>query len=180
MFATRRALLACLMISLTVSLGYALAGIPNVELMTLTIAISGYLLGVRLGVLVGAASAAIHAMFNPFGASLPPLLVSQAVGFAGAGAAGGIIAPMIEKVSKRLVAAVLAAGLGFGLTLFYDILTNVGGYYTMGGGSSQGLLAFVTGGVAFMIMHIVWNTLLFLFVLKPVLTVLSRYRYELS
>jgi hypothetical protein len=168
------------MISLTVALGYVLAGLPNIELMTLTVVISGYLLGVRLGVVVGAASAAVHAVFNPLGASLPPLLVSQVVGFAAAGAAGGLFAPLIVRVPKRPAAVGLAAGLGFALTLFYDVVTSVGGYYTLGGGSSKGLTAFVVAGVAFTIMHVVWNTLLFLIVLRPMLAVLGRFRYELS
>ncbi len=168
------------MISLTVTLGYTLAGIPNVELMTLTVFLSGFLLGARLGIIVGVASITIHALFNPLGVSLPPLLISQAIGFAVIGAAGAIFAPVIPRLRRRPAAMLLAGLLGLVLTLIYDVLTSIGAYYAaMGGSASESLWGFVAGGVMFLGMHIVWNTGLFLFVVKPVLTVLSRYRYEL-
>ncbi|NIM19537.1 MAG: hypothetical protein GTO51_04055 [Candidatus Latescibacteria bacterium] len=181
MHATRRALLACLLISLTVAFGYALAGIPNVELMTMTVFLSGYLLGVRLGILVGIVSIGIHALFNPLGASLPPLLLSQAVGFAVIAAAGATLGPVIQRFRYRVAAVILSGAIGFVLTLQYDILTNIAAYYiVMGEGVSESLWGFVLAGVLFMGMHIIWNTGLFLLIVKPILVVLSKYRYELS
>ena len=49
MLKTRKAIMASLLIALTVAVGFALAGVPNVELMTITVFIAGYLLGARLG-----------------------------------------------------------------------------------------------------------------------------------
>jgi hypothetical protein len=161
--------------------GYVLAGVPNVELMTITIFISGYLLGIRFGFIIGAASSAVHALLNPLGASLPPLLLAQCVGFALIGVSGGLFGPFIQRYPIRLTATLVAGLLGFTLTLLYDVLTNIAAYYiAMGGGPASGLVGFVIGGIVFMGMHIVWNTGLFFFVLKPVLTVLDRYRYEIS
>jgi len=181
MHETRRVLLACLLISLTVVFGYALAGVPNVELMTITVFLSGYLLGVRFGFIVGASSALVHALFNPLGASLPPLLLAQCAGFSLVGACGALFGPWIQSLRNRSAAVLLAGTVGLVLTLLYDILTNIAAFYiAMGVGPATGLMGFVFGGIMFMGMHIVWNTGLFLFVLKPVLTVLNRYRYEMS
>ncbi len=178
---TRRALLASLLVALSVVLGYALAGIPNVELMTITVFLSGYLLGVRLGIVVGIASIVIHSLFNPLGAPMPPLLLSQAAGFSVIGAGGAVFAPLLQRMSRRSIAVLLAGLVGFVLTLFYDILTSVAAFFVATGrGASEGLVAFVLGGLFFMGMHIVWNTGLFLFALKPMLSVLCKYHYELS
>ena len=49
MNSTRRALLASLLIALTVAAGQALAGVPNIELVTLLVFLSGFLLGRRTG-----------------------------------------------------------------------------------------------------------------------------------
>lgn len=181
MHKTRRVLLACLLISLTVMFGYVLAGVPNVELMTITVFLSGYLLGIRFGLIIGASSSCVHALFNPLGASLPPLLLAQCLGFSLIGMSGALFGPFIHGLHNRGT-AVLSAGLvGLVLTLFYDVLTNIAAFYVaMGLGPQTGLMGFVFGGILFMGMHIIWNTALFLFVLKPVLSVLSRYRYEIS
>jgi hypothetical protein len=161
--------------------GYALAGVPNVELMTITIFLSGYLLGIRFGFIIGAASSLVHALFNPLGASLPPLLFAQCIGFSLIGISGALFGPVIHGVNSRWTAILFAGLIGLLLTLIYDILTNIAAFYiAMGMGPTSGLLGFVLGGVLFMGMHLVWNTGLFLFVLRPVLTVLSRYRHELS
>jgi hypothetical protein len=181
MHRTRRVLLACLLISLTVVFGYVLAGVPNVELMTITVFLSGYLLGVRFGLVIGAASSLVHALFNPLGASLPPLLVAQCAGFSLVGVSGGLFGPFIHGLRNRWTAVIVAGMVGLVLTLIYDVLTNIAAYYiAMGTGPTSGLMGFVFGGILFMGMHVIWNTGLFLFVLKPVLTVLSRYRYEIS
>ncbi|MFH1755006.1 MAG: hypothetical protein ABIA59_04820 [Candidatus Latescibacterota bacterium] len=161
--------------------GYVLAGVPNIELMTVTIFLSGYLLGIRFGILIGTSSAAVHALFNPLGGSLPPLLLAQCVSFSLIGASGAMFGPLIEGLRNRLAAILFAGLIGFVVTLLYDVLTNIAAFYiAMGMGPSEGFVGFVIGGILFMGMHIVWNTGLFLFVVKPVLTVLSRYRHEIS
>jgi len=177
---TRKALLAALLIATTVALGYALAGIPNIELMTITVFISGYLLGVRLGATVGAAAIAVHSVFNPLGAALPPLFVAQIVGFTLTGMAGGLLGGVIERL-PRVGAIVVAGATGLVVTLFYDVLTNIGAFYTITGENAPtNLLKFVIGGIVFVVMHLVWNTALFAVALKPTLSVLARYRRELA
>ncbi|MDH3216594.1 MAG: hypothetical protein OEN01_09915 [Candidatus Krumholzibacteria bacterium] len=180
MYRTRKALLASLLISLTVALGLALSGVPNVEVMTITVFVSGYLLGWRLGFVVGATSITVHSLINPLGASLPPLLLSQIVGFSIVGVAGATIGPWVAKLQRRWVALLACGAMGFILTLSYDVLTNIGAFFSITGPqASASFVQFVIAGMLFMAMHIVWNTSLFLVVLKPVLTVITRYRLDL-
>ena len=177
---TRRALLASLMVAVAVSVGYALAGVPNVELMTITVFIAGYLLGPGLGALVGAVAMLIHSTFNPLGAALPPLLLGQVIGFSVIGVTGGIVGPFIARVEMRWLAFLISGATGLGLTLLYHILTNVGAFYSITAESApDNLFRFVAAGIGFTLMHLVWNTALFLVVNKPVLNVLERYRAEI-
>ena len=64
MYQTRRALLASLLVAVAVSLGYVLAAVPNVELMTVTVFVSGFLLGPKFGVGIGAASVVLFSVFK--------------------------------------------------------------------------------------------------------------------
>ena len=181
MHQTRKALLASLLIGVVVAFGFTLAGIPNVELMTLTIFVSGFLLGARLGAIVGGASAALHSIFNPLGAALPPLLIAQVIGFAVTGLAGSLLGPVLVRMSHRWMAVGFSTVLGFLLTLTYHLFTSVGGFLSFTSERSvSGFVKYFYAGVPFVGMHLVWNTALFLMILVPVLTVLDKHREELS
>ena len=170
-----------LLTAASVALGIALAGVPNVELMTLTVFVSGFLLGIGSGAVVGAASIALHSLFNPLGAALPPLLAGQVIGFAVVGAAGGWIGPILVRLRQRPMAFLVAGMVGLMLTLLYDLLTNIGAFYTITGERGQGnLVQFVIAGLLFTVMHVVWNTALFATTARPILNVLARYRSELT
>jgi len=181
MHRTRRALLACLLVAVAVSLGFALAGIPNVELVTLVVFVSGFLLGPAYGAGVGALSAALFSLANPLGAALPPLVASQAAGQAVVGVLGGVSGPLLARFRARGIARLAAGGLGFGLTFVYDVITSVGAYATIAGEKSiEGLVKFVAAGILFVGLHLVWNTMLFAVALVGILRVLDRYREELK
>jgi hypothetical protein len=178
---TRRNILASMLVALIVTLGYVLAAVPNVELMTIAVFISGYLLGARLGAMVGAASMALHSLFNPLGAALPPLMLAQMGAFVITALAGACCAPLLCAIRFRVAEIALAGLIGFTLTLLYDVATSVAAYFVaMDPDSTLRLWQFVSGGVAFMLMHLVWNTGLFLVVLPPALRILSGYRIELN
>jgi len=181
MYQTRRALLASLLVAVAVSLGYALAAVPNVELMTVTVFVSGFLLGPKFGVGIGAASVVLFSVFNPLGAALPPLLVAQVIGQAIVGFSGGVFGPRVARVTKKWAAFAATGTLGLFLTLFYDGVTSVGAYFVIAGERNfSDLLKFVAGGMLFVSIHIVWNTMVFGLALKPILSVLEPRRRELS
>jgi energy-coupling factor transport system substrate-specific component len=174
-------LLACLLAAVAVSLGFALSGVPNVELVTFAVFVSGYLLGPAPGAGVGAAAATALSVFNPLGTALPPLVAAQAAGQAVAGFCGGMAGPALARIPGGAPARIASAATGLALTVFYDVVTSVGAYATIAGEMSvEGLVKFVSAGIVFVGLHIVWNTVLFAAALGAVLRVLKRHREELN
>ncbi len=174
----KKSILACMLTALTVALGYALAAVPNIELMTVNVFISGFLLGRRTGSLVGIAAMTFYSLFNPMGASLPPLMLAQIVSFGSIGFAGGLLAPAIGGMGSRMASLLVAGAVGFIITLIYDLLTSIASYYVVAGINS-GLWPFVAGGILFMAAHQVWNAAVFALALPTVLRVLKPFRNEL-
>lgn len=178
---TRRVLLASLMVALAVSLGYAMAGVPNVELITTTVFVSGYLLGPRLGAAVGAAAMSLHSAFNPLGAALPPLFIAQVTAFAFTGWVGGVLGPGLAGSPHRRAGRLLAALAGLLLTALYHLLTSVGAFLAFAADRSPvAFVKYFVVGMPFMVLHLVFNTGIFLVVVVPVLRVLAVYRAELG
>ena len=175
---TRKALLASLLIAATVALGYALAGIPNVELMTITVFVAGFLLGARLGIGVGIGAMLLHSTFNPLGMAHPFLLGAQVAGFALVGLGGGVLGPWIMTIRSRWLALLVSGVTGFVLTLVYQLLVNTGSFYAFSG-SGDYLLTYIKLGLVFTALHLAWNTGLFATALLPTLRVLERYRREI-
>ncbi len=181
MLRTRRALLAGLLVAVAVSLGFALSAVPNVELVSFTVFVSGFLLGPMYGAVVGAASAALFSSMNPLGAALPPITLAQVAGQCVVGLAGGCIGPVVTRPASRFGSCVIAGAAGLALTLCYDVLTSAGAYITIAGAKSlEGLVKFIAAGILFVGLHIVWNTALFSAALAPTLRVLERFRGELK
>jgi len=178
MISTRRALLASLLIALTVAAGQALAGVPNVELVTLLVFLSGFLLGARIGAIGGAVAMGAHSLFNVMGAVVAPMLAVQVLAYAGVGVAGAVVGPAIMRLDRPALQAVAAAVAGAACALVYQLLINVTAYFTFIGTDS--LIAFVWGGVAFAAVQIVWNGAVFAVALPSTIRVLERFRGELD
>jgi hypothetical protein len=173
---TRRALLASLLVALAVAAGYALAAVPNVELLTLIVFISGFLLGPGRGAVVGAVAMAGHSLFNIMGAAIPPVLVAQVACYALIGLAGAVVGPPLRRL-RPAPAAVVGALCGALLVLGYQLVVGTVSFYTFTGESV--LWAYLWGGVVFSSIHMLWNASLFCVVLPPTLAVLDRHRLEL-
>jgi hypothetical protein len=174
---TRLVLLASLLVAMIFATGQALAGIPNVELVTALAFVSGYLLGPLLGAVVGAAGMGAHSLFNVLGAVAPPLWLAQVACFALIGCAGGVLGPVLGRARSRVQAAVLAATIGAVLVLVYQIVVNVVAFYTFT--SDVEVWVYVWGGVAFGAVQVAWNAAFFAVAMPPMLRVLARYRREL-
>lgn len=174
---TRIVLLASLLVAMIFVAGQALAGVPNVELVTALAFVSGYLLGPVLGAVVGAAGMGAHSLFNVMGTVAPPVWLAQVGGFALIGCAGGIVGPMLARVRGRVRAAVLSAFAGAGLVLIYQVAVNVVAFYSFTG--NVDVWVYVWGGVAFGAVQVAWNAVVFGAAMPPMLRVLARYRREL-
>ena len=178
---TRRVLLASLMVALTTAAGYALAGLPNVELVTTLIFVSGFLLGAGLGAAVGAVSWCVHSLFNPLGAAIPPVLAAQVLSGILVGAAGGLLGRRLVNIGSRVWASLAAGVLGLFLTLIFQLLVNTAFFYTFtGDAETTTLYKYLIAGLAFTVTHLVWNAGVFMIVLVPLLSVLDRHRVELN
>ena len=178
MNSTRRALLASLLIALTVAAGQALAGVPNIELVTLLVFLSGFLLGMRAGAIVGAVAMGAHSLFNVMGAVVAPMLVVVVFVYAGLGAAGAAVGPAIVRMQSPALQVVVSAASGAACAFVYQLLINLTAYFTFT--ASDSLIAFVWGGVAFAVVQIVWNGAVFAVALPSTVKVLGRFRGELD
>lgn len=174
---TRLVLLASLLVAMIFAAGQALAGIPNVELVTALAFVSGYLLGPALGAGVGAAGMGAHSLFNVMGTVVPPMWLAQVGSFALIGCAGGIAGPMLARVPSRAHAAILCALTGAVLVFIYQVVVNLVAFYTFT--SDVDVWVYVWGGVAFGAVQVAWNAVVFGAAMPPMLRVLARYRREL-
>ena len=169
MTTTRKIALAGLLSSLAVALGFLLIAVPNVELMTLTVFVSGGLLGLRGGILVGVVSMLIYSIANPMGAAIPMVTVSQAIGLGIVGAAGAA-APAVRHIWKgRMVRNIIFASAGLLLTIVYDFLTNLALGISMGT-----VIAVLVAGIVFSVVHFVSNALIFFFLADVLLSIDER------
>jgi len=98
-----RLVLISIFSALAVVLGYILYHLPNIELLTLTIFLSGFILGKREGIIVGLLSSFIFCFFNPYGASPLPLLTLQLIHYSLTGLIGALISDFFQKkgISKE-------------------------------------------------------------------------------
>jgi len=157
----RAIVLSALFIALVVAVGYTFVYIPNIELVTATIFIAGYLLGPSRGLIVGALAEFIFGLVNPLGASAPPLLAAQVVSMAVVGCVGGLVGLWSYIHGKIILRILIFAGLGFFLTLMFDVLTTLSFAVFLSGLSFPKILATFTIGSFFYVIHLAVNTLIF-------------------
>jgi hypothetical protein len=165
----RVVILAALFTALSVALGFLLAGLPNVELMTLTVFMAGLFCGARLGTAVGGISILMYSLLNPLGPAPAPLLAAQVAGFIVIGASGGIVGPRIKTARASSIAAGAAAG--FVLTLVYDILTTIASAFIVLGADRfvEGLGGIFLAGALFIAWHVGINTAVFGAAVLPIM-----------
>jgi hypothetical protein len=149
--------------------------IPNLEVLTLVVFLSGVLLGARDGALVGTLTMVVYSLLNPYGAVHPLVTLAQVAGEALAGVAGGIGARAgLERLAVPVRAAALGA-LAVLLTAVFDLLTNAATGVVFG----QVRLTLI-GGIPFALWHIGWNVVLFVTLGTPLVGVFAHYRSRLS
>ena len=157
--------------ALVAALGYALAAVPNVELVGLASFVAGFVLGGGGGAFAGGAGMALYSALNPYGIAMPPVFVAQVTGMALFGLAGARLGPRLAASPPPLAVA-LGVATGAVLTLVYDILTNLGTVAVIGAWSDPWPV--IAGGVAFGAGHLVSNAILFGVLLPPLLVSIRR------
>ncbi len=145
--------------ALAIGLGFALAAVPNVELLTLTVGVGGFILGPVWGGLTGMLSWVIYSLLNPMGAPPPHYLVVQALAGLLAGLFGSLLAVLYRRWKANLPRVLAAATVGLLTTFIYQVGINVASFMLYG--SEETLIPFIIAGIAFSGLHLVSNTLIF-------------------
>ncbi len=158
---------ASALVAVGVALGYLLAPVPNVELVTATCFCAGYLLGLGAGVLCSVLIETLFAGFHPMGSSFGLTLIAQVLGMAGAGAVGAL-ARRVAFAGSSMSRAIVVTVLGVVATIWFDTLSNLAFPVAAGFSFDQAL---VTLGLAapFAAIHLVSNALVFLLIVAPLL-----------
>jgi len=167
-------------IALIVVLGYLFIAIPNVEMVTTSIFLSGYLLGTKKGLLIGMIAELLYSVLNPYGVAAPPLLMAQVISMGIVGFCGGVIYKTTKKSHKKIFQLIQFGAAGMLLTMFFDTLTTLS-FAVFLAETSQKIIASVISsfiyGLPFYITHIAVNTLLFVFVLPLLITAAGKIDY---
>jgi len=157
-----------LFIAMGVTFGFSLVHIPNIELMTVTIFISGYLLGTKEGLLIGILAEGLFSLLNPLGMAAPPLFMAQTISMGLTGICGGLFHKISPAITNTWQHYISFGSIGAFLTLLFAGFTNFG--YTLTIGFSWGkFLAGFIAGFPFIIIHILSNTAIFTLLLPSLL-----------
>lgn len=157
--------------ALGVVLGFALAAVPNVELVSATIYIAGHLLGIQGGILVGLLTEGIYSFLNPYGVAPFPIFISQCISMMLIGFCGGINK---KWITYRFIRDYIFTGInGFVLTLLFAIITTLGYMVSINASLQMALSSLVTG-LGMYAIHLLSNTLIFLLIVPVVTSRLSK------
>ena len=161
---------AAIFCAVAVVMGFSLMFIPNIELITVMVFLSGIYLGIGWGALVGFTAMAIYSGLNPMGSGLsfPPLFLMQITGMAFAGIIGGLVSPLFNEKKMNFLLMASLAFLGFTITLIYDLLTLLS-YPLSAGLGLSGILAALFKGLGFTLLHEISNAVVFTVTVPPVM-----------
>ena len=166
---------AAIFSSVAIGMGFSLMLIPNIELITVVVFLSGLYLGIWWGGLVGMTSMAIYSGMNPMGSGLsfPPLFAMQIIGMSLTGIIGGLVRPFffVKQFNVFLISSL--AILGFTVTLIYDMLTLIA-YPIAAGLGFSGILAALIKGLGFTLLHEISNAIVFVISIPRVIKLLKN------
>ena len=149
---------AAIFSAVAIGMGFSLMLIPNIELITVVVFLSGLYLGIWWGGLVGMTTMAIYSGMNPMGSGLsfPPLFAMQIIGMSLTGIIGGLVRPFffVKQFNIFLISSLAIPG--FTVTLIYDMLTLIAYPLAAGLGFSVRLAALITG-LGFTLLHEISN-----------------------
>ncbi len=171
--------------ALTIVLGYTLANIPNIEVFTMMIFLSGFIMSKKEGALIGLLSAFIFTFFNPWGTSTiyPSLFIYLLIHYSITGALGGLAKDFLRKKEYfkptedlYIFRIMLLFGfLGAIITFIFDILST---YFFLSGFTVSITLDYFVASYLFSIVfttvHLIGNILVFVFLLPGLIQVITR------
>ena len=167
--------------ALAVVFGYMLAFIPNIEIFTLTIFLSGFILGKKEGLIVGLLSSMIFTFFNPLGTSPLPLLLYQIAHYSLTGFLGGFLRHYLNKRDYFkpkddlyiFPILVILGSTGALITFLYDILSTFFGAILFSQSYEYFLITYLSG-IIFTTIHLIGNVLGFIFILPGLIQLIIK------
>jgi len=167
--------------ALAIVLGYAMAYIPNIEVFTLMIFLSGFIMNKKEGAIIGLLSASIFTFFNPLGPSPPPLFIYQLIHYSLTGITGGLTKDFMlnrkffkPKEDLYVYQVMVIFGIIGGiLTFLFDILSTLFGGFTVST-SIDYFIASYLFGIVFTTIHLIGNTLVFVFLLPGLIQIILK------
>jgi hypothetical protein len=166
---------ASIFCAMAIAMGYSLMMVPNIELITVTIFLSGITLNLKWGAMVGLVAMAIYSGLNPLGSGLsfPPLFFAQIIGMSLCGIIGGILKPIFFVKKFSFLKLFLLGLAGFLVTFLYDVLTLVS-YQLFSGLGFPGIIASLIKGLGFTLLHEISNIFIFLITVPRVVQFLKK------
>lgn len=176
-----RIVLISTFIGLAVVAGYMLVILPNIEVFTLMIFLSGFIMGRRDGALIGLMSSVVFCFFNPLGASDLFLFSVQVTYYTLVGLNGGLTRLILQNkdffkpredlyVIKVLV---IFAVIGAVMTFIYDIFSTLAGSIFIFGTAESFWPTYLIG-MPYTTVHLIFNTLGFIFILPALIQLLYK------
>ena len=167
--------------ALAIVLGYTLAYIPNIEVFTLMIFLSGFIMSKKEGAIIGLLSASIFTFFNPLGPSPPPLFIYQLIHYSTTGVLGGLTKDFLRnkeyfKPTQDLYLfriMLLFGFLGAIITFIFDILSTLFGGFTVSITIDYFIATYLLG-IVFTTVHLIGNVLVFVFLLPGLIQVIMK------
>ena len=166
---------AAIFCAMAIAVGYSLMMVPNIELITVTIFLSGLTLNALWGALVGFVAMGIYSGLNPLGSGLgfPPLFLAQLISMSLCGVIGGFLKPFFITNRYNISRLVLLGLSGFVVTLIYDVLTLIS-YPIFSGLGVVGVYAALVKGLGFTLLHQLSNAIIFIITVPRVVKFLTK------
>ncbi|UCH04505.1 MAG: hypothetical protein JSW05_13245 [Candidatus Thorarchaeota archaeon] len=173
---SRRVSIVAIMTALALVGNYSLVMIPNVELGSTILFVTAYTFGWTIGAPCALIMSVVFGFVNPWGFTIPEILVTQIIAWLYIVAVGAMIGSSNPMERTKIAKRWQLAATGLFLTLFFDLLTNYG--YAV----AFGLPYWVTlvTGIPFMVVHVVSNTVIFGAVIPKLdTTIKTQFRFSI-
>jgi uncharacterized membrane protein len=167
--------------ALSIVLGYMMAYIPNLEVFSMMIFLSGFIMSKKEGAIIGLLSAFIFTFFNPFGPSPPPLFIYQLIHYSLIGILGGLTKDFLRnkeyfKPTEDLYIfriMLLFGFLGAIITFIFDILSTLFGGFVVSITIDYFIATYLLG-IVFTTIHLIGNILVFVFILPGLIQLITK------
>ena len=162
----------CSMLSaLAVVLGQVLVVIPNIELISLTLFVSGALGGISGGIVTALTTTICFNYLNPLGASVLPVFLVQCLAWSLV-ATGGAVFYKIYGLKFEKFHIAIAGGI---VTTQYQLLVNIAFFMVFTDQWTLKAIGVVLlGALPFSAIHIIWNIMIFYVLGKPLFEIVTR------